>query len=205
MWCFSVLSCLIFKASVDRGIPSFAALHLAQQLFRCTRRSKQTTNRRSRGVPWSAFATPLRSIFQTPLTPRAPRSTYIQAIRPDGAKSGLSHVAVMRLFRDRGHLHRDNKVAGEKIGEQVSERRRATELDGRNPSGRFTPFPIGGGSSVEPFAQIRGGPRISVDADVLGEEAREGLQTVAFEIAVGSSNVRMIRERPTPKRTGAFV
>src|SRR5258708_4143896 len=43
----------------------------------------------------------------------------------------------------RGHLHRDNEVAGEKIGEQVSERRRTTELSGRNPSGRFTPFPTG--------------------------------------------------------------
>src|SRR5580700_3433076 len=58
------------------------------------------------------------------------------------------------------------------------------ELGGRNPSVSFTPFPTGGGSSVEPFAEIRGGHGISVDADVLGEEAREGLQTVAFEIAV---------------------
>ena len=61
-------------------------------------------------------------------------------------------------------MHRDDKVAGEKIGEQVPERRLATELGGRNPSGRFTPFPTGGGSSVEPFAQVLGGHGISVDA-----------------------------------------
>ena len=81
-------------------------------------------------------------------------------------------------------MHRDNKIAGEKIGEQVSERRRVTELRGRNRSGRFSPFPTGDGSGVERFAQIRGGHRISVNADVLGEEAREGPQTVAFETPV---------------------
>ena len=81
-------------------------------------------------------------------------------------------------------MHRDGKVACEKIGEQVSERRRATKLGDRNPSGRFTLFPSGGGSGAEPFAQIRGGHGISVDADVLGEEAREGPQTVAFETPV---------------------
>ena len=81
-------------------------------------------------------------------------------------------------------MHRDGKVAGEKIGEQVSERRRATKLGGRNPSGRFTLFPTGGGSGVEPFSQIRGGHGISPDADDLGEEACEGPQTVAFETPV---------------------
>ncbi len=91
-------------------------------------------------------------------------------------------MAVKRRLLGPRALAWDNKVAGEKIGEQVSERRRATELGGGNPSVRFTPFPTGGGSSVQPFAQIRGGHGISVDADVLGEEAREGLQTVAFEI-----------------------
>ena len=71
-------------------------------------------------------------------------------------------------------MHRDARVAGEKIGEQASERRRATKLGGRNRSDRFTLFRSGGGSGVEPFAQIRGGHGISVDADVLGEEARKG-------------------------------
>src|SRR5580658_8521909 len=66
----------------------------------------------------------------------------------------------------------------------MSERRRAMELVGRNQSGRFTPFPTGGRSSIEPFVQIRGGHGISVDADVLGEEAREGPQTVAFETPI---------------------
>src|SRR5450755_2076407 len=80
--------------------------------------------------------------------------------------------------------HRDDKVASEKIGEQVSERWRATQLGGRYPSGRFAPFPTRGGSSAEPFAQILGGHGISVDADVLGEEARKGPQTVAFETPI---------------------
>jgi len=71
-------------------------------------------------------------------------------------------------------MHRDGKVAGEKKGEQVSERRRARKLGDRNPSDRFTLFPTGGGGGVEPFAQIRGGHGISVGADVLGEEACEG-------------------------------
>ena len=81
-------------------------------------------------------------------------------------------------------MYSDGKVAGEKIGEQVSERRRATKLGGRNPSGRFTLFPTGGGSGVEPFAQTRGGHGISVDADVLGEEARESPQTISLETPV---------------------
>jgi hypothetical protein len=74
------------------------------------------------------------------------------------------------------------EVAGD--GEQVSERRRARKLGGRNPSGRFTPYPTGGGSGVEPFLEIRGGHGISLDADVLGEEAREGPEMVAFETPV---------------------
>ena len=81
-------------------------------------------------------------------------------------------------------MHSDKKVAGEKIGEQVPERRRATQLPAGNPSVRFAPFPTGGGSSAEPFTQIRSGHGISVDADVLGEEPCEGLETAALKIAV---------------------
>src|SRR6266852_2198964 len=66
----------------------------------------------------------------------------------------------------------------------MSERRRVTELAGGNPSIRLTPLPTGTGSTLQPFPQIHGGHRINVDADVLGEKAREGLQTSAFEIAV---------------------
>src|SRR4029077_17822407 len=84
----------------------------------------------------------------------------------------------------RRHLHRGNKVAGQKIREQVSQRRCATELGGGNPSIDLTPFPTGRGSNAEPFPQIRGGHRISVNTDVLREETTEGLQTAAFEIAV---------------------
>src|SRR5437879_2184947 len=65
----------------------------------------------------------------------------------------------------------------------MSERRRVTELAGRNPSIRLSPLPTGAGSTLQPFPQIRSRHRINVDAD-MGEETREGLQTSAFEIAV---------------------
>jgi hypothetical protein len=66
----------------------------------------------------------------------------------------------------------------------MSERWRATQLAGRNPSIRLTPFPTGNGNTLQPFLQIRGDHGINVDADILGEETREGLQTSAFEIAI---------------------
>src|SRR6266481_4728322 len=66
----------------------------------------------------------------------------------------------------------------------MSERRRATQLAGRNPSIRLTPLPTGNGNTLEPFPQIRSGHRINVDADILGEKTRKGLQTSAFEIVV---------------------
>src|SRR5207245_563422 len=66
----------------------------------------------------------------------------------------------------------------------MSERRRVTELAGRNPSIGLSPLPTGAGSTLQPFPQIRSRHRINVDADILGEETREGLQTSAFEIAV---------------------
>src|ERR1700687_4096588 len=66
----------------------------------------------------------------------------------------------------------------------MSERRRVTQLACRNPSIRLTPLPTGNGNTLQPFPQIRGGHRINVDADVLGEKTREGLQTSAFEIAI---------------------
>jgi hypothetical protein len=85
------------------------------------------------------------------------------------------------------------------------ERRRAAELGGRNPSGRFAPFPTGGGSSVKPCAQVRSGHGIGVDGGVLGEDAREGLLTVAFEIAVRVFKRANDQGRPTTKRTRAVV
>jgi hypothetical protein len=66
----------------------------------------------------------------------------------------------------------------------MSEGRRATQLAGRNPSIRLTPLPTGNGNTLEPFPQIRSGHRINVDADILGEKTRKGLQTSAFEIVV---------------------
>src|SRR5580704_18807778 len=66
----------------------------------------------------------------------------------------------------------------------MSERRRTTQLAGRDPSIRLSPLPGGNGNTLQPFPQIRGGHRINVDADILSEETREGLQTSAFEIAV---------------------
>ena len=66
----------------------------------------------------------------------------------------------------------------------MSERWRATQLACRNPSIRLTPLPTGNGSTLQPFPQIRGGHRINVDANILGEETCESLQKSAFEIAV---------------------
>src|SRR5260370_42642896 len=66
----------------------------------------------------------------------------------------------------------------------MSERRRAWKLAGGNPSIRLTPLPAGNGNTRQPFPQIRGGHRINVDADILSEETREGLQTSSFEIAI---------------------
>ncbi len=59
----------------------------------------------------------------------------------------------------------------------MSERRCTTQLAGRNPSIRLSPLPAGNGNTLQPFPQIRGGHRINVDADILGEETRQGLQT----------------------------
>jgi len=66
----------------------------------------------------------------------------------------------------------------------MPERRGMMELAGRNPSIRLTPLPTSTGSTLQPFPQIRGGHRINVDADVLGEKTCECFQTSAFEIAV---------------------
>src|SRR4051794_40101870 len=66
----------------------------------------------------------------------------------------------------------------------MSERGRVTQMAGRNPSIRLSPLPTGTGSTLQPFLQITGSHRINVDSDILGEKAREGLQTSAFQIAV---------------------
>src|SRR5258708_36108838 len=73
----------------------------------------------------------------------------------------------------------------------MSWRRGAAEMGGRNPPIRLPPLPTGNGNTLQPFPQIRGGHRINIDADILSEETREGLQTSAFKIAVnvfGRSN-----------------
>src|SRR5258705_10332507 len=66
----------------------------------------------------------------------------------------------------------------------MSERRRATQLAGRTPATQLPPLPTRSGCTVQPFPQVRRGHRINVDADILGEETREGLQTSAFEMAI---------------------
>jgi hypothetical protein len=66
----------------------------------------------------------------------------------------------------------------------MSERRGMTQLAGRNPSLRLSPLPTGTGSTLQPFPQIRDSHRINVDADILGEQTREGLQALALQILV---------------------
>src|ERR1700731_865411 len=60
----------------------------------------------------------------------------------------------------------------------------ARDVARRNPSIRLTPLPTISGSTLQPFPQVRRSHRINVDANILGEEACEGLQKFAFEIAV---------------------
>src|SRR5262249_36678780 len=76
------------------------------------------------------------------------------------------------------------KVVGEKIREQMSKRRRATQLACGNPTIGLTPLPTGSGTALQPFLQITGGHWINIDADILSKETREGLQTSAFKIVV---------------------
>src|SRR5438309_3681031 len=78
----------------------------------------------------------------------------------------------------------------------MSEGRRVTELGSRNPSIALTPLPTGTGSTLQPLPQIRGGHRINVDADILGEETRQGLQTSTFKI--GNSGGQQNTPAPTP-------
>src|ERR1700741_859932 len=66
----------------------------------------------------------------------------------------------------------------------MSERGSATQLAGRNPSIRLAPLPTSNGNTLQPLPQIRGGHRINVDADILGEQTREGLQASALQILV---------------------
>src|ERR1700750_1863262 len=66
----------------------------------------------------------------------------------------------------------------------MSERWRATQLACRNPSISLTPLPTVSGSTLQPFLQIRDSHRVNVDANILCEETREGLEKTALEIAV---------------------
>jgi hypothetical protein len=62
--------------------------------------------------------------------------------------TGLSHVALKRRRLRGRDWHGDEKVAGDKIVEQVSQRERTPQLGDRNPSIRFIPFPAGRGRAV---------------------------------------------------------
>src|ERR1700722_3730120 len=88
-------------------------------------------------------------------------------------------------FLGGGGLYGDEEVAGEKIVEQVAERRGVTQLGGGNHSICLTPFPAGSRrNTLQSFPQIRGGHRIRVDAHVLREQTSKRFQRSAFEIAV---------------------
>ena len=87
-------------------------------------------------------------------------------------------------FQARWILHRHQKIAGEKIVKQVSERRRATQLRRRNHSIRLAPFPTGSRNTLQPFAQLCSRHRIGVDANILREESRKRFEEPPFEIAV---------------------
>jgi len=123
-------------------------------------------------------------------------------ISSEGTAKPRQHFRSSVGFQSRSDLHRYEKVAGEKIGIQVSKRRRVAQLGGRNHSVGLAPLPIAVGKVLQPFPQIRGGHRVSVDADVLCKQTCEGFQKPSFQVAV---NVPKCRERPATKRTGACV
>src|SRR6516225_2884962 len=66
----------------------------------------------------------------------------------------------------------------------MSQGRLATQLACGHPSIPFIPLPTFDGSTLQPLPQTLCGHRISIDADILGEETPEGLQPPAFEFAV---------------------
>src|SRR5271170_5419417 len=106
-----------------------------------------------------------------------------------GAQTALLHAGHVESgvgFQGCRDLHGDEKVAGEKIGEQESERRRVVHLVGSNHSVRLAPFPTAGRKILQFFAQLCGAHRISVDAHVLCEQTCERLQKPSFEISVNA-------------------
>src|SRR5271169_6570976 len=66
----------------------------------------------------------------------------------------------------------------------MSERRRVTQLGGRNHSVRLTPFPTASRKVLQSCPELRRAHWISVDAHVLCEETRKGFQKSSFEVAV---------------------
>src|SRR5271155_2219428 len=107
-------------------------------------------------------------------------------VRAQTALLHAGHVGSGVGFQGCGNLHGDEKVAGEKIGEQESQRRSVPHLVGSNHSIRLAPFPTAGRKILQFFAQLCGAHRISVDAHVLCEKTCERLQKPSFEIAVNA-------------------
>src|SRR6516162_2713620 len=66
----------------------------------------------------------------------------------------------------------------------MSQRWLTTQLACGNPSVRLSPLPTSSGTTLQPFPQICGGHRINIDADILGEETPESLQSSALKIAI---------------------
>jgi hypothetical protein len=76
----------------------------------------------------------------------------------------------------------------------MAQRRRWTELFGRNPPLCFFPPPIGSQHGIPRLLEIRDRQRIDVNADVLCEKSGNSLKHSAFQLAVGlGENLKQIR------------
>ena len=81
-------------------------------------------------------------------------------------------------------LYRDEEVAREEISVKVPERRSGVQLVRGNPSVRFAQAPVEGRKALNRFPEVLGGHWVSVNANVLSEQARQGRKRVAIKFAV---------------------
>lgn len=101
----------------------------------------------------------------------------------------------------RGH----EEVACENIVVKVTERRRKMKLVCGNPSVGIAPPPAGRRDALHRLLVVPCLHRISVDADVLSQEARQSLEQTAGEFNVAMFDDAFKKDKPTTKRTCSVV
>src|SRR5258708_31032494 len=102
-----------------------------------------------------------------------------------------------------GTLHRDEKIACEKIRVEVPGRRRETQLFGGDPTVCVAPFQTGRRKTLNRLLQIHRRHRIGVDAHVLREKTRESFQASPFQMEVripkAPNHTRKTYDAPDPR------